>query len=257
MQLYQLFFIFINKENCLKFLKKILLLIILFQANKLSAQNSSLGSWDIVNLFIKPTDKYFIYAETQTRSQKLTTDFYYHEFKAGAGLNFAKKHSVFVGLGDYTTYTFPGNYKSPITTKEFRLWEQLILNNNIDRVKIEHRYRIEQRWVNGDFQNRFRYRFNPIIPINHSSIKANTLFATAFDEVFFTNLAPYFIRNRFFAGAGYQFTHLFAFQAGWIRQFDYRISDDGSGKNFIQTTLLFTVDKSKKNPVEKLPSTMD
>ncbi len=237
--------------------KLLLLLVIMLQSFGSFAQNNELGSWDIVNLFVKPTDKYFLYGEVQTRSQKLTTDFYYHEFKGGAGLNFAHKHSAFIGMGDYTTYDFPGNYKSPATTKEFRIWEQLILNNNIGRLKIEHRYRIEQRWVNGDFQNRFRYRINPIIPINHPTFTYNTLFATAFDEVFFTNLAPYFLRNRFFAGMGYEFTPLFTLQIGFIRQFDYNTTTNGSGKNFIQTTLLFTVDKSKKNKVEKLPSVMD
>jgi len=48
-----------------------------------------------------------------------------------------------------------------------------------------------------------------------------------------------------------------AFQLGFIRQFDYNTTTNGSGKNFIQSTFLFTVDKSKKNKVEKLPSVMD
>jgi len=65
------------------------------------------------------------------------------------------------------------------------------------------------------------------------------------------------LRNRFFAGMGYEFTPLFTLQIGFIRQFDYNTTTNGSGKNFIQSTFLFTVDKSKKNKVEKLPSVMD
>ncbi len=222
------------------------------------AQSNELGSWDIINFFYKPNTKFFYYAEVQTRSQKLVTDFYYHEFKAGMGMNFNKTHSVFAGIGDYTTYTYPGNYEKPMAAKETRLWEQLVLNNNIGRVKIEHRYRIEQRWINGDYFNRFRYRINPIIPINHNKIIAKTFFATAFDEIFLTNEAPYFQRNRFFIGSGYQFTKFFALQLGWIRQYDYNATTGGVGKNYIQTTLLFVLDKSSKtNAVEKLPSTLD
>lgn len=219
------------------------------------AQNTkSLGSWDVASLMYKPDSTWFFYFETQTRSQKLTDIFYYHEFKGGVGINILKKHSFFVGFGDYKTYSSTGNYKAPMLAKEFRIWEQLILNNNIDRLKIEHRYRIEQRWLNGEFRSRFRYRINPIVPINKEKIGPNTLFVSLFDEVFFSNEAPYFERNRFFAGAGYQFTKLFALQLGWIRQYDYRKVDDGSGKNFLQTTLFFTIDKSHR---EIHPSTMD
>lgn len=240
------------------FVKAFTFVCLLLFVLKGNTQPNELGSWDIINFFYKPNPQFFYYAEVQTRSQKLTTDFYYHEIKGGAGVNFGKAHSVFLGIGDYTTYTYPGNYEKPVTTKETRFWEQLILNNNIDRVKIEHRYRVEQRWVNGEYFNRFRYRINPIIPINHSKITAKTLFVSAFDEIFLTNEAPYFQRNRFFAGAGYQFTNLFALQAGWIRQFDYNATNGGNGKNFIQTTLLFVLDKnSKANKVEKLPTTLD
>ncbi len=220
------------------------------------AQNNELGSWDILALNVNLKKNWTVYAETQTRSQKLATDFYYHELKAGLQYNIPKKGSLFFGMGDYKTYAYPGNYKSPATTKESRIWEQLILINNIDRIKIEHRYRIEQRWVNGEFSNRFRYRINPIVPINHQTVVAKTLYATAFDEVFFTNEAPFFLRNRVFAGAGYQFSKLFALQGGFIRQYDYRKSDDGSGKNFLQLLMLFTIDKTQTK-MERHPSTMD
>jgi len=221
-----------------------------------AAQNNKLGSWDIVGLNMNFKNNWTVYLETQTRSQQLTEDFYYHELKAGLQYNIPKKGHLFFGVGDYKTYAYPGNYKSPATAKEFRMWEQLVLINNIDRIKIEHRYRIEQRWVNGQFLNRFRYRLNPIIPINHKTIVSNTFYVTAFDEVFFTNEAPYFLRNRAFAGAGYQFSKLFALQGGYIRQYDYRKSDDGSGKNFLQLLLLFTLDRTQTK-VERHPSTMD
>src|SRR5947209_16480812 len=101
------------------------------------------------------------------------------------------------------------------------MWEQFVLNNNIDRIKIEHRYRVEQRWINGNYFNRFRYRLNAVVPLNHSTTIPKTIFVSVFDEVFFTDKVPYFIRNRFFAGTGYQFNKIFTMQVGFIRQFDY------------------------------------
>lgn len=220
------------------------------------AQSDALGSWDVANFVYTPNSKWSFFFETQTRSQKLTKDFYYHEFKGGVGYSFPKKISLLVGMGDYKTYFPEGNFAPPLSAKEFRLWEQLVLNNNIDRLKIEHRYRIEQRWINGDFRNRFRYRLNPVLPINHSSVISNTFYLTAFDEVFFTDKAPYFERNRFFAGAGYEFTQLFTLQIGWVRQYDYRKIDDGTGKNFLQTSLLFSFDKNTLKR-DRIPSNLD
>ena len=218
------------------------------------AQSDKLGTWNIANLGYRINPKFGLFTEVQARSQQFIDDFYYYEIKAGFNYYLPQKNSLSFGLGNYQTYTYPGNFKKPVVSSEFRMWEQFVLNNNIGRVKIEHRYRVEQRWVSGDYFNRFRYRVNPVVPINHSSIIPKTIFFSTFDEVFFTDKAPYFLRNRFFAGAGYQFTKLFTLQMGFIRQFDYRASDNGSGKNFIQTSLLFNVDNSKH---EVHPSSAD
>jgi hypothetical protein len=232
------------------------LTVALFFVLNLSAQNDKLGTWDIAAMNVNFRHNWSLFLEVQTRSQKFGNDFYYHEFKAGWQYSIPKKAAFLVGMGDYKTYGYPGNFKSPATVKEFRIWEQITLVNNIGRVKIDHRYRIEQRWLNGVFANRFRYRLNPIVPINNKTIVPKTLYVSAFDELFFTNEAPYFLRNRLFGGFGYQFSKFFTLQAGLIRQYDYRKTDDGSGKNFLHLSFLFTVDKTQPKQ-ERHPSTMD
>ena len=60
-------------------------------------------------------------------------------------------------------------YDSPQShpeVEEHRIWQQLIVNDFIGRVKFEHRYRIEQRWVNKQYLNRFRYRLMLFVPVN-------------------------------------------------------------------------------------------
>lgn len=222
------------------------------------AQPDKLGSWNILSATINPNNKFSYWFETQTRSQNVIKDFYYYELKGGAAYNLSDKTQFFFGMGDYKTFSYPGNFKKPVATNEFRMWEQFTLKSNIDRVKIEHRYRIEQRWINGMYRNRFRYRINPVIPLNHSKVIPKTLYLNAFDEIFFTNRSPYFERNRFFVGAGYQFTGLFALQTGFIRQFDYNTINNGVGKNFIQTTFLFYIDKNTLNlNIERKPNLID
>ncbi|MFL9483155.1 DUF2490 domain-containing protein [Chitinophagaceae bacterium LWZ2-11] len=208
-----------------------------------SQANDKLGGWDILDVFYAPTKKYTVWFETQTRAETFAGNFYYHEFKGGLFYNLPNTNSFFLGTGAYTTYSPDGNYKAPTVTNEFRIWQQFIVNNNYSHLKIEHRYRFEERWINGDFKIRIRYRINPVIALNKPKVGPKTAYISIFDEIFFGNHAPYFERNRFFAGAGYQFNKLIAVQSGFIRQFDYNKITDGSGKNFIQTTVLFYLDK--------------
>jgi hypothetical protein len=236
----------------------VVLLLTFFTCFSAKSQTTDkrLGGWDILDVFYAPNKKYTAWFETQTRSQNFFHDFYYHEFKGGLFYNLANTNSFFVGLGEYTTYSPGGNYKSPVVTNEFRIWQQFILNNNYNHLKIEHRYRFEERWINGDFKTRIRYRINPIIAINKPKVGANTAYISVFDEVFFGNHAPYFERNRFFAGAGYQFNKTFAIQTGFIRQFDYNTANDGTGKNFLQTTFMFYLDNKTFKPATH-PNMMD
>jgi hypothetical protein len=223
-----------------------------------AAQSDKLGGWNIVTGVVNPDNKFSYWFEMQTRSQYLTKDFYYYELKGGLCYNVSDKAQFMLGIGDYKTFTYPGNYKSPVATSEFRMWEQLVLRNQVDRVKIEHRYRVEQRWLYGNYRNRFRYRINPIVPLNHTRVIPKTVYLTAFDEVFFTDKGPYFERNRFLVGAGYQFSPVFALQAGFIRQFDYNTTNGGVGKNFIQTNLFLYLDKKRLNKdVERRPNSID
>lgn len=221
-----------------------------------TSQDNSLGSWGVVNGEYYLDKKWNLWSEAQVRSQKFTDQFFYHELKGGINLKPNKNLAILLGLGQYATYGNGGNFKKPGVIHEFRLWEQLTLVNNINRFKIDHRYRIEQRWRGGEYRNRFRYRLNPIIPINRQSVDKGTLYASIYDEVFLTNRGQYFERNRFFCGLGYQFSNPFTLQVGWIRQFDYAGNNTGSKKDFIQTTLLFRLTEDKSDH-ERHPASMD
>ncbi len=226
----------------------LLLLLPVCCSETLSAQNDALGGWNIFNYNYYFNKKVFLYGEVQVRSQQLADDFYYHELKLGAGYNITDKSAVFLGLGNYKTYTFPGNFEKPVTANEYRIWQQFIMVNYVSRIKFEHRYRVEERWINSDFFMRFRYRLFAFLPLNHATLTAKTVYIPVYDEVFFTNKEPYFIRNRIFGGLGYMFTKSISLHTGFIRQFDYRTSDGGSGKNFIQVQFVINGGHPGKEP---------
>ena len=238
-------------------LKKFLFtIVVLFRfCIQAKSQTNYVGTWNVLNTEYAINNKVSVWAEGQLRSQKFINDFYYHEVKTGVNIRPNKSFGILIGMGQYATYSNGGNFKTPVISHEFRLWEQFTLVNNIGKVKIEHRYRIEQRWRNDEYRNRFRYRLNPIIPINKKSIQNHTLFVTLYDEIFITNQPSYFQRNRFFAGMGFQFNKRLTLQAGWIRQTDYTALS-ASSKDFWQTTF-FIKFNNQNTAVETHPSSMD
>jgi hypothetical protein len=52
------------------------------------------------------------------------------------------------------------------------------------------------------------------------------------------------------------FTKLFTLQMGLLRQYDYRLTGNSTGKNYFQTSLLFTIN-DHKDKRERHPSTAD
>ena len=222
--------------------KTILLVTLIFiSCMQASAQPKGPGTWNVGNVQYHMNEKWVAWAELQTRSYKVFNDFYYHEVKAGMQYNVNKSAMVLMGTGQYVTYSEGGNFKAPTLTHEWRLWEQMTLVNNIDRFKIEHRYRVEQRWLTTGYRNRFRYRLNAIMPIAHKKLEPKTLYLTAFDEIFLTNLKPHFERNRIFGGAGYEFSNSFTLQLGALHQYDYRANGTTAAITFFQTSIFFNI----------------
>ncbi|HHJ49566.1 MAG TPA: DUF2490 domain-containing protein, partial [Phaeodactylibacter sp.] len=122
-----------------------------------------------------------------------------------------------------------------------RIWQQFILNNRIGPLKFEHRYRIEQRWVNNDFRSRFRYRLMLFIPLNSRQIEAGSLFLGLYDEIFVNGEWDFFDRNRLYGALGYQLNRTSNIQVGLLHQ-----QVNTFGKWYLQFALVFNPDLSKK-----------
>lgn len=189
------------------------------------AQYKGLGGWNVVTINLPGSTKHHWggYFELQDRNYGVTTQFYYYEIKGGISYNIDNNNLVLLGTGRYTTYGYDEFDEGPQLT-ETRLWEQYTSNQYLGRVKFEHRYRVEQRWFNTGYRNRFRYRLNVSVPINKPKVQPGALSVSVYDEVFFNNKAPHFERNRVAALLGYQFTKNFGFQAGLLNQYNYSLT---------------------------------
>jgi hypothetical protein len=233
----------------------LLVAIISFTA---SAQNNKTGTWGILTVLM-PGDsahRWGGYSELQVRSNgPAFNQFQYYEAKAGISYDLDKYFTALIGGGRYTTYDY-NNLGAGPTTIEARMWEQMSVSQYLSRIKLEHRYRIEQRWLNGIYRNRFRYRLNLFIPLNSKKIEAKTWFVSVFDEIFLNNKEPNFERNRISAALGYQFDKKWIVQAGWVNQYNY-IPNQSNDKNNILLMLMYRINRKNSAKREHLPSTSD
>ncbi|MBE9664882.1 DUF2490 domain-containing protein [Mucilaginibacter boryungensis] len=221
-----------------------------------SAQ-SKVGTWGIFTA-IMPGDsahRWGGYSELQLRENSTFNQFNYYEIKAGISYDLDKAFTALIGGGRYTTYDYQNLGAGP-NTIEARFWEQMIVNQYLYRIKLEHRYRIEQRWLNGIYRNRFRYRLNVFVPLNSTKIEAKTWFVSVFEEIFLNNKEPNFERNRISAALGYQFDKKWILQAGWINQYNY-VPNLSNDKDNVLLMLMYRINRKNSAKREHMPSTGD
>lgn len=229
------------------------------------------GSWLVgtVQLPGSPTHRWGGFAEVQVRTNAVFNDYFYHELKAGGSFDIDPNFTVGLAGGRYSTSDYQDLGAGPLNTEK-RLWEQIILTQYSHRLKLEHRYRIEQRWFTfrddrTEFRQRFRYRLNGFLPLNHKKIEPGTAFLVAYDEIFLNPKGPVFERNRVYGGVGYQLNKNFIVQVGYVNQANYNytttqgqfVLQNTAAKNNVVVNLTYKLLRRDATPTESLPSQPD
>ncbi|MEM8909521.1 MAG: DUF2490 domain-containing protein [Bacteroidota bacterium] len=219
--------------------KQILCFLFLSCSISLTAQQDEVGNWIMYFGQNRVSDQFSIHTEIQYRDYTFAPiNINTEQLLLRTGLNYHFSSSAFAtaGYAYIGSYEYGSDQKSP-EVNEHRIWQQLIMNDRIGRVKFEHRYRIEQRWVNGDYRNRFRYRLMIFLPLNRPSIEPGAVFLGLYDEIFINTEAVFFDRNRLYGALGYQFSKSTQVQLGLLHQ---RVND--FGKYYVQMGLVFNPD---------------
>jgi len=208
-------------------------LVSILLINKTYAQNTYLGSWNILNLKYNVNDKWSVFGEAQLRSLKFYNNFHYYEYKGGVNYKVHKNATLSLGAGSYQTYKEGGNFVLPKNNNEFRIWPQIIVFQSLGKLKIEQRYRGELRFTSNGYRNRFRYRLGLSYPFGKERNNYKPFQITASNELFFTDKEPYFERNRMLVAFNYKPSKKTTIQVGYLHQFDYKINDE-TGRDFLQ-----------------------
>ena len=136
----------------------------------------------------------------------------------------------------YTWNSIYGHLPSHYANNEHRIWQQAFYKHDVWKMKIDHRVRVEERFMqrkpdesySANKQIRLRYRFMARLPLNSEKIEPKTVFASAYDEVFYScgealGFGEYVTfhepdQNRIFLGAGYQVNKELSLTLGGLYQ---------------------------------------
>jgi len=229
----------------LKVFYKIIFCFLFLLTRNLCIGQHDIGAWNVISFKLNFNKHWSLFEEAQLRSQQFYHNFSYIETKGGIAYAF-RNFSALVGFGRFMTFTDGDDFKKPYVNKEWRLWEQFLVNTDIGRFKLENRIRIEQRWTTAfGFRSRLKYRLNGTVPLNHKKIIPGTLYVSGWDEIYFTNSDPHLETNRIYGGAGYRISSHLSLQSGFLSVTNYRIDDTHSGKNYIQISLVIEANAHK------------
>ena len=210
------------------------MICMVFISNNVKGQKieENLGSWFMYFGTHKLSEKYSLHYETQLRNYKIVSNFNQLLPRVGLNYHIDKNTSLTAGYAFIPTQNiFDLGWDEQIIT-ENRIWEQFILKNVINRVKIRHRYRLEQRWIkkvdviqisnntslsefSTSYKNRARYMLSVKFPISKN--EESPLFVSLYDEIFLNISDSPFDQNRLFAALGYQINKQMNFQVGYLR----------------------------------------
>ena len=213
-------------------------ILISIYTNCQAQADHSLGNWNSIILKGKISHKWSLLSEGHIRSSNYDLKYDYFEIKSAIGYSITKNLTGLFGTGFFNTDEPGGFFRTPALQRELRTWLELNLKQNFKRFYLEHRARLEQRFIGSNYKNRFKYRLGLLLPINKADMTQGSLFLATSDELFMPQHGPVVEKNRFYLGMGYKVNHNTALQIGCINDNDYK-SNSHSVKNYLQLMLIY------------------
>lgn len=202
-----------------------------------NGQTKQFSSWVAsFNTVAIPKTKLSIHLDAQVRSTDEWRQF--QTFIVRPGLNYHVRKNMIATVG----YAWVHNQRvfQDVTAylSEHRIWEQFIVNHKLSFIPIQHRFRVEQRFIGTPIVNnndlgkdgheithRFRYFLRGVIPFSGEQSFTKGAFAGVQNEVFL-NMAntdavngKVFDQNRAYLAVGYRFSKQFDLEAGYLNQY--------------------------------------
>lgn len=219
------------------------LLLFCLLLTPLQAQDNGedeLGAWYMYFGTNRVSERWSIHSEAQFRFYDLASNFNQLLLRTGANYHISDRAIATLGYAYiWTDPTFEDGPALLDRIAEHRIFQQFLLYNQVGRFRFEHRYRLEQRFLDfdgpTDTQHRARYRLQVTYPLG------DTYFLNAYDEVFINLQEPLFGQNRLYLALGARLSPALSLQAGYLLN-----SFTGADYHRLQLGVFFNPDLRKK-----------
>ena len=188
------------------------------------------------------TDKWGLNTELHLRRARFVDPL---QLVAQGGLHYKLSNEVQLS-GAYTfTHTHPYSDNPALNHfSEHRLTEQALLKADYGPFLVQHRFRLEQRFIkrptqeNTTYLNRTRYQLKATLPLLGGTLEEKEPYVAASNEVFINfgeNVqANIFDQNRAYAGVGYKISKAASLEIGYLHQ----LVQQSNGLNFLSNHTL-------------------
>lgn len=181
------------------------------------AQKNDLGAWYMYFGNNKISKKLNWHNEVQYRNFDAIGDLEQLLIRTGIGYDLTENNNnVLLGYGFILSQPYVNGEKKE--NIEHRIFQQYITKQKFGRFNLQHRYRLEERFLEDDFRMRFRYMLGLNIPITQKEMLPKTLYASVYNEIFLHFNSPVFDRNRVYGALGYVINKNMRIEAGYMNQ---------------------------------------
>lgn len=183
-----------------------------------SSQESNLGNWILLFGNKKFSEKLNWHHEVQYRNYNGIGDLEQLLLRTGVGVDVNDNANLLLGYGFIRSENYITE-EDKVVVNEHRIFQQFITKQNISKLKLQHRYRFEQRFVEDVFKLRFRYFLGANFPIWKRDESPKELALSMYNEIFLNTKQNVFDRNRLYGGVSYRVTENLRFELGYMNQF--------------------------------------
>ena len=163
-------------------------------------------------------EKFNIHNEVQYRNYNAVGDLEQLLLRTGLGYNLTpNNNNLLLGYGFIRSENYQ-NLDTKLVLNEHRIYQQFITKQSFGRVIFSHRYRLEERFIADDFKMRFRYFLATNVALNHKLLVPNTIYLSAYNEIFINAKNQLFDRNRIYGGLGYKVSNNLKLEIGYMNQ---------------------------------------
>jgi hypothetical protein len=207
--------------------------ILLVQVSAVTAQPVFRNTAEHVNSWFmyfgnhKLSERWGVHLEAQLRRHDFIIN--PQQLLLRTGVDYYSKANVRWTAGYAFVQTYPyGEFPVTNAFPEHRIWQQMLVSQSIGKVRLSHRYRLEQRLIgnaatgkfsDGRYENRFRYMAKATANLTKSE---KPIFLALYDEIFvnFGEEVAYnlFDQNRLYGAIGFTLSQNTKLEVGYLNQ---------------------------------------